>query len=69
MNEEALREVWRMFHREHDCSIDRMVCSEELRTAFLTDVRSIAGDVPDDEILWRLMRLRKAKKLKDASND
>ncbi len=59
----TLRDVWLMFTREHNCSLDRMLCSTTLREAFLLAARQTIGDHSDDEILWSLMSMRKSKRL------
>lgn len=63
MEEQALRNVWLMFKREHGCSIDRMVCDPRLREAFLASASCIVRCDNEHEILWSLLRLRKNRTL------
>jgi len=63
MNEQALIDSWQMFHREHDVSIDRMVCDPGSRNEFLASVRSVCGEASEKEVLWKLMGLRKSKEI------
>lgn len=66
----GLRDTWLMFKREHQCSIDRMLCSPALRAEFLTTARLATGSDDEESILWELMSLRKRKELsKSHSND
>jgi len=65
----GLRDTWLMFKREHQCSIDRMLCSPVLRAEFLEAAKSATG-VPDEEaLLWELMSLRKRKELSASHSD
>jgi len=63
MNKQALLDSWKMFRREHDVSVDRMICDPLLRTAFLASLGSAADKRSEKEILWALMGLRKRKEL------
>lgn len=63
MDANALRDTWRMFQREHDCSVDRMVCSPKLRNEFLEAARQAVGISDEEAILWALVGLRKKKVL------
>jgi len=63
MNKQALLDSWKMFRREHDVSVDRMICDPLLRTAFLESLVPIADECCEKEILWTLMSLRKGKEL------
>ncbi len=47
IDKSALRDMWLMFQRENECSIDRMVCTPELRERFVTAARRVCGT--DDE--------------------
>lgn len=63
MNIDALRDTWLMFQRDHQCSVDRMLCRPEHRNAFLQSARLVAG-VDDEEILlWAVVNMRKKKSL------
>lgn len=63
----AIRDLWTMFRREHNCSVDRMVCAPELRNEFLRAARGVCGTDDEFTILWSAMNLRKAKDLKPES--
>ena len=63
MDVNALRDVWRMFKREHRCSIDRMLCNPTLRSQFVSEAVPMTGARDKEELLWALMRLRKNKTL------
>lgn len=60
----VLKDIWTMFKREHDCSVDRMVCDPKLRNDFLQSARRVCGTQDEFTILWALMQLRKRKELK-----
>ncbi len=66
MNSDDLRDVWNMFQREYGVTVDRMVCSPQLRQEFLREVRRTLGEYTEEQILWTAMNLRKQKKLKPA---
>lgn len=61
MNNEALRDSWLMFQREHHCSVDRMLCNPELRTEFLEAARLATGEENEQTLLWGIVALRKKK--------
>ena len=61
MNQQALIDSWRMFEKEHGVSVDRMICSPELRKEFLETSECDCDN--EEEIPWSLMRLRKSKHL------
>lgn len=63
MSAGILRDVWLMFKREHNCSIDRMLCSPGLRNEFLAAVRQVVVDADEEDTLWSLVQLRKNKLL------
>lgn len=63
MSTEHLRDTWLMFKRERACSIDRMLCSPELRNEFLAAARQLVPAADEEETLWSLVRLRKNKSL------
>lgn len=63
MNIDALRDTWMMFQREHDCSVDRMLCKPEYRNAFLQSARLVAGMDDEETLLWEVVNLRKKKSL------
>ena len=63
MNIDALRDTWLMFQREHDCSVDRMLCNPEYRNAFLQSARLVSGMDDEQTLLWAVVNLRKKKTL------
>jgi hypothetical protein len=63
MPPDALRDLWLMFQRDRRCSIDRMLCSPDLRDDFVTAARQIAPLAEEEELLTALLRLRKNKTL------
>lgn len=63
MNKQDLLDSWKMFRRQHDVSVDRMICDPLLRTAFLASLGPAAGEVSEKDVLWDLMSLRKRKEL------
>lgn len=68
MDKQALLDCWTMFRREHAVSVDRLVCSPELREAFVSQARVVCK-CDEEEILWNLMSLRKKKLLKENSGN
>ena len=67
IDKQALAGCWRMFHREHNVSVDRVACDPELRAEFVSTAASVCGSDDEKEILWTLMRLRKSKSLTQQS--
>ncbi len=63
MDTKALTDCWVMFQREHNVSIDRLVCDPALRSEFVASATRVCGSNDEREILWTLMRLRKNKSL------
>lgn len=63
MSNESLRDLWLMFQREHQCSLDRMLCNPQLRGEFLQAASAVVPDAGEEEILWSLVGLRKRKTL------
>ncbi len=63
MNDDALTEVYNRFATAHDCFLDGLLCDPELRNPFLKDIRAKVGDVPEAELLKRLVYLRKRGRL------
>ena len=62
-NTDALRDTWLMFQREHDCSIDRMLCDPLLRQQYLDAAQQATGISDEQALLWRTVNLRKRKQL------
>ena len=63
MDMDALPDAWRMFQREHNCSVDRMLCNPTLRSEFVTEALALTRCGDEQELLWALMHLRKNKRL------
>lgn len=63
MNDNALRDTWLMFQREHSCSVDRMLCRSSLRAEFLSAARLATGVHDEETLLWGIVSLRKNKSL------
>lgn len=51
MNTDALRDTWLLFQREHNCSIDRMLCDPALRGEFLVTARQATGANDEESLL------------------
>ncbi len=69
MDKQALLESWFMFRREHNVSVDRMICDPLLRGTFLESLGPTTDKHSEKELLWALMSLRKRKELsKNISN-
>jgi hypothetical protein len=67
LDADLLRDAWLRFERKHGCIIDRMLCSPELRNAFLLAVNADTFGAEEQEILWALLRLRKRRSLTRSS--
>jgi len=63
----VLRDTWLMFHREHECSVDRMLCSPNLRNAFLSAARAATHLHDEEVVLWKTVNLRKTKSFSGAT--
>lgn len=64
MDTEMLNDCWTMFQREHnDISVDRVLCNPGLRSEFLVPVSNVDSEAREADILWKLMGLRKSKRL------
>lgn len=61
MDKRALFGCWKLFQREHNISIDRLVCAPELRQAFILSADAACGSSDEEEILWSLLTMRKNK--------
>jgi len=59
----VLRETWLMFQRDHECSVDRMLCKPQYRNAFLTAARAVTGMDDEETLLCSVVNLRKRKSL------
>lgn len=56
-----LLDTWLMFQKEHQISVDRMLCRPSARGAFLDSARLATGLVDEEDILWQVVSLRKKK--------
>lgn len=63
MSTESLRDLWLMFQREHQCSLDRMLCNPVLRKQLLDAAHVVMPNTDEEQILWSLVSLRKKKTL------
>jgi hypothetical protein len=63
MSDDLMIEVFSRMARAHDCSVDDILVTPELRGEYLAQTRSILGDLPERQILHRLVNLRKRSKL------
>ena len=68
MSKEKLSQIWNVFQTEHECSVDRMLCTPALRTLFLSTMTNEIGTVDEEDILWALVSLRKRKQLPKLTN-
>jgi len=57
MNTTALKDIWVLFQREHQCSIDKMLCNPVLRNEFLAAARLVAECEDEFQLLWGLVGL------------
>lgn len=63
----SLKDTWLAFRKEHQCSIDRMLCSPALRSAFVAAAKAATKSDDEEAIRWGLMGLRKNKDLNAVS--
>lgn len=63
MDDALLIEVYQRFSDSHDCFLDGILCDPELREPFLELLQKVVGDLPEVEILNRLVYLRKRGQL------
>ena len=63
MNDQVLTDTYNRFATTRDCFLDGILCDPELRGPFLEDIRAKVGDVPEAELLRRLVYLRKRGRL------
>ncbi len=63
MSDQPLRDLWTMFQREHQCSLDRMLCNPLLRNQLLEAAHVVMPAADEEQILWSLVSLRKKKTL------
>ncbi len=63
MNDEVIIDVFRQMSSKHGCSADDILETPELREQFLAATRNVLGDLPERDLLHRLVGLRKKSKL------
>jgi hypothetical protein len=63
MDDETVTKIYNDFATEHGCFLDGILCDPELRYPFLEDMRAELGEVPEAELLQRLIYLRKRGRL------
>jgi hypothetical protein len=63
VSDEAIIGVFRRMALDHGCSADDILETPELREQYLAEMRSIAGSLPERDLLHRLVYLRKRSKL------
>jgi hypothetical protein len=63
VSDEAIIDVFRRLALDHGCSADDILETPELRERFLDETRRILGELPERELLHRLVYLRKRSKL------
>ena len=63
MKDQILTDTYNRFATTRDCFLDGILCDPELRGPFLEDIRAEVGDVPEAELLKRLVYLRKQGRL------
>jgi hypothetical protein len=61
--DEVVIDVYLRLSHAHNCSVDDVLETPELRNRYLEETRRLLGDLPEREILHRLTNLRKRKKL------
>ena len=63
MDDALLTDVYHRFSDSQACFLDGILCDPELREPFLDVLRKEVGDLPEAEILSRLVYLRKRGQL------
>lgn len=63
MDDNVLVEVYGQLLQTRGCSVDKLLCDPEDRAEFLTQVRERLGDIPETDLLQRIVNLRKRSKL------
>lgn len=63
MDKQLIRMVWIDFQAQHDCSVDQMLCSPQLRNQFLEAARLATQSNDEFQLLWSVVSLRKSKRL------
>lgn len=63
MNDDAIIDVFRRMAVTHRCSADDILETPELRELYLVETRRVLGNLPERELLHKLVALRKRSKL------
>jgi hypothetical protein len=63
LNDSTLIEAYRHLAQEHQASVDDILETPEFRQAFLQTCRHLLGNIPERELLHRLVYLRKHSRL------
>lgn len=63
MNDDVLIDVYSQMLQTRGCSVDKLLCDPEDRTVFLNEVRRQLGEIPEIDLLQRIVNLRKRSKL------
>lgn len=63
MNDTTLVDVYTRLVQTYKCSVDDILESPELRTAYLDEARRLLGNLPERQLLHRLSCLRKNRRL------
>ena len=58
-----IRYVYGRLVQVHHCSVDRILENPNFRVEFLNEARKLLGELPEEQILHRLVTLRKARQL------
>ena len=61
--DESIIAVYRCLMHSHHCSVDEILETPELREQYLAETRRVLGDLPERELLHKLVSLRKRSKL------
>jgi len=61
--DQVIRAVYQQMLNVHRCSVDDVLESPELRNEYLTAIRHLLGNLPEQRLLHRLTTLRKQSKL------
>lgn len=61
--DDTMIEVFRRMSQRQGCSADDILETPELRQQFLASTRIVLGDLPERDLLHRLVYLRKRGKL------
>jgi hypothetical protein len=63
VSDDTIVEVYTRLVQSHNCSVDDILESPALRTAYLDESRRLLGSLPEHQLLHRLSYLRKKSRL------